>query len=388
MVGQAAGPFPQGGDPVEKTAANTVLLVVYILLALVCSFLCSVAEAVLLSISPGFIAGLHEEKPALSARLKGLKQKNVDRSLAAILTLNTIAHTVGSIGAGAEATIVFGSQFMGMFSTLMTLAILFLSEIIPKTLGAVYWRQLAVPMAWFVQALIFILYPLIWVSEQVTRLIAHGKSIHAFSRDEFVAMAQVGEDGGQLRKEESRIIRNLLMFESLKAVDIMTPRTVMTILKESHTVSSALKDIEHFPFSRIPVFKDHRDNITGFVLKDEMLLMEARDQGDVEVTTLRRDIMTVPDTRPLTELLDSMLENRAHIALVTDSYGGTAGLVTLEDIVETLLGMEIIDEMDTTEDMQKLARRQWKKRARRLGIEIDDEEPSTAPGKPEAALDS
>ncbi|UCH94441.1 MAG: DUF21 domain-containing protein, partial [Candidatus Aminicenantes bacterium] len=208
------------------TSADVVLLVMFVLLALMVSFLCSVAEAVLLSITPSYIARLREEKPKLAALLKRLKQDNVDQSLAAILTLNTIAHTVGAVGAGAKAAVVFGSTWVGLFSALMTLMILFLSEIIPKTLGAVFWRKLAGATAIFVHGLILTLYPLIKVSEGLTRLIARRKNLHGFSREEFVAMARIGEQAGQIDKDQSRIIRNLFRLESLKAADIMTPRTV------------------------------------------------------------------------------------------------------------------------------------------------------------------
>ena len=375
----AAAPIVSDGPLPEATSSNVVLLVVYIVLALGFSFLCSVAEAVLLSITPGFIAQMRDSRPKLAERLKRLKQDNVDRSLAAILTLNTIAHTVGSIGAGAEATVVFGSSTMGVFTTLMTLAILFFSEIIPKTLGAVYWRRLAGPVAGFVQFLIYSLIVLIWISELMTRLIARGKSIHAFSRDEFAAMAQVGEDHGELRQSESHIIRNLLAFESLTAKDIMTPRTVMTMVEQDIQITDAVKELSQTFFSRIPVYDDNRDDITGFILRSDMLLFEARGAGQTPLTEIRREIMTVPDSRPLTGLLDMMLEERNHIALVTDSYGGTAGMLTLEDVVETLLGLEIIDEMDTAEDMQKLARKQWESRARKLGIQIEADVPQEAP---------
>lgn len=367
----AAGMPNREATTTGYTNADVVMLVMYVLLALIVSFLCSVAEAVLLSITPSYIARLREERPKLAALLKRLKQDNVDQSLAAILTLNTIAHTVGAVGAGAKAAKVFGSAWFGLFSAIMTLMILFLSEIIPKTLGAVFWRNLAGATAIFVRGLILALYPLIRVSQGLTRVIARRKSLHVFSREEFIAMARIGEQAGQIDEDESRIIRNLFRFESLKTVDIMTPRTVISALRQDMTVTEALDVNTHTPFSRLPLYRTNLDDITGFILKDDMLLSKAQDRGEVKLETLKRDIMTVPGEMPLSGLLESLLDNRQQIALVVDEYGGTEGLVTLEDVVETLLGMEIVDEMDKIEDMQAMARQQWAKRAGALGLEVD-----------------
>ncbi|MCB2204556.1 DUF21 domain-containing protein [bacterium] len=345
------------------------LLLFYVLLALLVSFICSIAEAVLLSITPSYIAGVQERDPKLASLLHRIKQENIDRSIAAILTLNTIAHTVGAIGAGAQATAVFGSAWFGAFSVVMTLMILFLSEIIPKTLGAMYWRQLAGTVATFIRVIIIGLYPLILISEQLTRLLARDRKLHAFSRDEFAAMAGVGEESGEINKRESRIISNLLAFSELRTRDIMTPRTVMFGLQQNLTVDEARAPASERAFSRIPVFESDLDNITGLVLKDELLDTGAQNRGEVRLTELRREISTVPAEMRLSQLFELFLEQRLHIAVVVDEYGGTTGLVSLEDIVETLLGMELVDEMDQVVDMQALARQQWERRARRLGIE-------------------
>ena len=371
----------------QYTHSDAILLLAYVLLALVFSFLCSVAEAVLLSITPTYIAGLRDKRPRQAEMLHKLKIENVDRSLAAILTLNTIAHTVGAIGAGAKATAVFGSAWFGVFSAMMTLLILFLSEIIPKTLGAVYWRSLTSVTAYFVRTLIIILYPLILVSELLTRLIAHGKEVHIFSRDEFIAMADMGEQSGQIKEQESRIIQNLFHFESLTAKDIMTPRTVIVALQQDITVSDALMEHPHNVFSRLPIYDKDLDGITGFVLKDDLLLAKAKDKHDMPVKSLQREIMAVSDVLPLSQLLEKLLDERQHIALVVDNYGGTRGLVSLEDVVETLLGMEIVDEMDKVADMQTLARQQWERRARGLGINIEELNVEAAADETEAAAD-
>jgi len=346
-----------------------MLLITYVLLAIGFSFFCSIAEAVLLSITPSYIEGQKEKRPKHAARLKRLKHDNVDQSLAAILTLNTIAHTVGAIGAGAKATVVFGSAWFGLFSAVMTLAILFFSEIVPKTIGAIYWSRLVVPTVLFVQGLIVTLYPIVWISEKLTKLISRGNAIHVFSRDEFVAMARLGNDSGHIHDNESRIIRNLFRYGSVKAMDVMTPRSVMFALAEDRKVSEVFEQIKDKPFSRLPIYKGGIDDITGFVLRDDILLSKASDQQGEMLKSLKRDISAVPETVSLPMLLESFLKDRRHIALVVDEYGGTSGVVTLEDLVETLLGVEIMDEMDSVENMRVLARKLWTKRAKALGIE-------------------
>jgi len=370
----AAG-LPSGaGSDAEATRADVVALITYVTLALLFSFLCSISEAVLLSLTPSFIETVGRDRPGLGRRLERLKVANVDRSLAAILTLNTIAHTVGAIGAGAKATVVFGSTYFGVFSAIMTLLILVLSEIVPKTIGAVYWRRLAAPTAWFVQGLIWLLYPLILVSESLTRWIARGKAAHVFHREDLAAMANLGERAGSLGADESRVIRNLLMLQDLTAGDVMTPRPVVMALPEDTTVTDALAHEGLQQFSRVPIYRETIDQVSGFVLKDEVLLAQARGEGGRRLAELRRELPTVHRGLGLRRLLAFLLERRqAHIALVIDEYGGTEGLVTMEDVVETLLGLEIVDEMDRNVDMQALARRRWRERARTMGLIVDDE---------------
>jgi CBS domain containing-hemolysin-like protein len=350
---------------------DVAMLLAYVLLALILSFLCSIAEAVILSITPSYIAGLQEKRPKRGAILKQLKQDKVDQSLAAILTLNTIAHTIGAIGAGAKATVIFGSAWFGVFSAVMTLMILFLSEILPKTLGVVFWPKLAGATAIFVRGLILVLYPLVWASERFTRLITRGKSVHVFTREEFIAMAGLGGQGGQLAEHESRVIRNLFRFGSLQAKDIMTPRTVILALKEDMTVQEALDAMPDMTFSRLPLYRTTIDEITGFILKDYLLMAKAQGRGEIKLENLKREIRFVIGEMPLSSLLEFLLDHRQHIVIVVGEYGETRGLVTLEDVVETLLGMEIVDEIDKVEDMQAMARQQWTKRAKALGLEVD-----------------
>lgn len=353
------------GNPAVTTYTSTdvILLLVYLLSALLLSFLCSVAEAVLLSITPPFIEGLREERPRLAATLARLRQENVDQSLAAILTLNTIAHTAGAIGSGAKATVVFGSAWVGVFSAVVTLLILFLSEIVPKTLGALYWRALAKPVATFIRVLTFLLYPLIKVSEFLTRLISGGKQAHVFNRDEFIAMAGVGEASGQIDARESRVLRNLFRMSSLKAHDIMTPRVVIEALSETRAVADALAETERSPFSRLPIYDGDIDHVTGFVLKNDLALANAKGDGQHPVSALRRELMSVPPAMSLSRLLELLLDRRQQMVLVVGEYGETEGLVSLEDVVETLLGDEIMDESDRVADLRTLARQRWEKRA-------------------------
>ncbi len=358
-----------------------MMLLLYMVMALGVSFLCSVAEAVLLSITPSYIEHLKVKNPRHAALLKQLKQDKLDRSLAAILTLNTIAHTVGAIGAGAKATVIFGNTWFGVFSAVMTLMILFLSEIIPKTLGAVYWTGLSGLATIYIKTIIVILYPIVWVSEKMTTMISHGQQLHVFSREEFIAMARMGERTGQIPGKESRIIRNIFKFESLRATDIMTPRTVIAALPEDMKIAEALQFATRTPFSRLPVYRKNIDQITGFVFKDDILIHSAQKRGDETLTALKRDILVVPDTVSLPVLLERILENRQHIVVVINEYGGTEGLVTLEDLVETLMGMEIMDERDNVEDMRALARKQWEERITALGLNVDA--PKTDPASPE-----
>ncbi|MFW2161042.1 CNNM domain-containing protein [Acinetobacter beijerinckii] len=352
-------------------SGDALLLFLYVILALFFSFLCSIAEATLLSITPSYIAGLKETNPKKAERLRRLKEDNIDQSLAAILTVNTIAHTVGAIGAGAKATSVFGHAWFGVFSAVMTLLILFLSEIIPKTLGAVYWRQLASFTGVYVNLLIKSMYPLIIVSEKLTKLISGNKKAQQFSRDEFVAMAGIGKEEGMLNDRESKIIRNLFLFKSFDASTVMTPRIVLSALQKDITIDEALSTSTISNFSRLPIYADDLDHIVGFVLREDLLVAKNQGKGGNSINDFRRELITVMAKTPLSKLMEILLEQRQHIALVVGEYGDTKGVVTLEDVVETLLGIEILDEGDKVEDMQKLARQLWEKRVKKMGIHLE-----------------
>ncbi|MGO1250016.1 CNNM domain-containing protein [Psychrobacter sp.] len=370
----AAGAVSTTNAAAAPTALSVALLIFFVALAIGVSFACSLAESVLLSMTPSFIADVEETNPKKAGMLKKLKVDNIDQSLAAILTLNTVAHTLGSIGAGAQATIVFGSAWFGLFSAIMTLAILFISEIIPKTLGTLYWRQMSGLVAYFVRGIILLLYPLIWVSERLTKLLVRGKEPQTFSRREFAALASIGEESGQIDPLESRIIRNLLAFGAIKVEDIMTPRSVMLSFEEHKTVAELLVDRPKLTFSRLPIYDGDLDSITGFVLKTDMLLAKVNHNVHKPLTDFKREITFVFSKMKLFDLLDLMLKNRVHIAITVGEYGEVKGLVTLEDVFETLLGLEIVDEIDRVEDMQALARQMMDRRVERLGMKMSDDE--------------
>jgi CBS domain containing-hemolysin-like protein len=347
------------------------LLLLYVALAIGVSFLCSVMEAVLLSVTPSYVAALEREGSTVGKRLHQFKE-NVDRPLAAILSLNTIAHTVGAAGVGAQAAVVFGEAYTGIVAGVLTLLILVLSEIIPKTLGAVYWRTLTPALVRLLTATIIVMWPLVKLSQGLTYLLSQDEDEAAFSREEFTAMAELGEEEGVFEEKESRILRNLFRFNSLRVKDVMTPRTVIFQMPEHRTIGDVVEEHDEFRFSRIPVYDDDPDDITGYVLKDEMLLRAAQEEFDVSLSEISRDILVVHETLALPDLLERLLDRLEHIALVVDEYGGVAGVVTMEDVVETLLGLEIVDEADSVEDMQDLARKQWFKRARELGMVSDE----------------
>jgi len=346
------------------------LLIVYILIALVFSFLCSIAESVLLSISPAHIAVMEEEERQAGALLKQLKS-DVSQPLAAILTLNTIAHTLGAAGAGAQATVVFGSGYLGVISAVLTLLILVFSEIIPKTLGAHYWRQLAAPTAYGLKFLIWILYPFVKLSGLITGRLSDGPNLDGFSREEFAVMADLSLQEGQLGQHESNILKNVLRLGDLKVRNVMTPRTVIFSLSEEISVQQFFYQHDDVRFSRIPIYSESKDEITGFVLRTDLLLAQARGNTGSKLKNYSRDIPAILETSRLNTTFQKMLKEHLQIMLIVDEYGSTEGIVTQEDVFETILGLEIVDEGDGAPDMQVLARQLWRKRASAAGLNID-----------------
>ncbi len=349
------------------------LLLLYVAVALVASFLCSILEAVLLSITPSHLALLEQQNHPAADEARALKD-DIDRPLASILSLNTIAHTVGAAGAGAQAVHVFGDAAVGIFSAGLTLAILIFTEIIPKTLGARYWKALTPLTVRVLRGLIIVMYPLVLLSRGVTHLISRGDDEPevSVSRDEFSALAHIGAEEGVFEQDESRILKSLFAFRLLRARDVMTPRTVMFSVQQDTTVATMMAAHPHLRFSRIPIYGQSRDDMAGYVLKDDLLLYAARGETDVEMRHFKRDFLVVPEGLALPQLFERLLDRGEHIALVVDEYGGVAGIVTMEDVVETLLGLEIVDEADADTDMQVLARERWRQRARALGL-LEDE---------------
>lgn len=345
-------------------------LIIYLIIALGFSFLCSIAEAVLLSVSTAYISLLEQEGKASAQLLRRLKD-DINSPLAAILSLNTIAHTVGAAGVGAQAAQVFGNNYVGIISAILTLLILVFSEIIPKTLGSHYWRKLAPMTAYSLKYLVIILYPLVWLSRILTRKLTVHPTLRGFSREEFAAMANLGEQEGQLSEQEADILENLFKLRETRVEDVMTPSTVIFSLPEDHNVEYFFNRYDDKRFSRIPIYKENPEQITGFVLRFDLLTSQARGNASSALSNYRRELFAIPDKLSLLAGFEYFLEKRAQILLVVDEYGAIKGLVTLEDVFETLMGLEIMDEGDRTEDMQQLARHQWRKRAQKMGINID-----------------
>jgi CBS domain containing-hemolysin-like protein len=371
------------------------LLIIYAFVSIFFSFLCSILEAVLLSITPTFINVKKQEGASYIDELEGLK-KDVDRPLIAILTLNTVAHTVGAILVGVQAKAaylelygereasLFGMAMtedlmVGIVSTIMTILILVASEIIPKTIGATYWRELA-PFA--TRVLNFLILPLkytgiIWMLQLTTRLVG-GKSAHgsALSREYFSLMAEMAEKEGVFEEKEGTLIRNLLNFSNVAAQDIMTPRPVMKIEEEGTSVQDFFTSNPNLRFSRIPVYKNEVQNVTGIVLKDDIYREMANDNHSKALAEIKRPVIIIERDMPIPAVFDRLIESKNHMAVVVDNYGSVSGVVTMEDIIETLLGLEIMDESDNVADLQTLARQNWETRAKRLGILGEEEKPN------------
>ncbi len=347
------------------------LLLIYIAIAVGASFLCSVLEAVLLSVSPSYLGALKERDPALGERLQVLRD-DIDKPLAAILTLNTIAHTIGAAGAGAQAAKVFGDASLTIFSIILTLIILFASEIIPKTIGATYWKSLVPFVTRTLPPLIWILFPLVWVSQLLSKLISGGKKKGGVTREEIAALADIGRQQGVVGEQHSRIVRNLFRFSKLTVEDVMTPRTVVFALDEKTTIGALVPDLGKMQFSRIPIYGESIDDITGMVLKNDIYAAALDKKDKTPLSAIKRDVFRVPAATTLEDFFTQLLEGSHHLGVVNDPYGGIDGVATMEDVVETLLGLEIMDEADSAEDMQAFARLKAKERAERLGLVVLD----------------
>lgn len=344
------------------------LLIIYFLIAVLTSFLCSVMEAALLSITPSFIASKVNEGKSYAKAIQKFKE-SIDTPLAAILTINTFANTIGAVGVGVQAQKLWGNEYLSITSAILTITILIFSEIIPKTLGATYWKNLAPAVAPILKVMIYSpFYPIIVLARFITKKLQKDENQSALSRSEFHAMAEIGVKEGIFKEEESKILMNLMVFNKISVKNIMTPRTVVFAAEDHLTINDFFQNNDKIRFSRIPVYKDDIDNITGYVLKDDIMQDLIDKKQNKTLRELSREIKVVNEQMPIVRLFYKLIEEKEHIAMVVGEYGEMEGIVTMEDIIETLLGTEIMDELDNVEDMQEQAKLIWEKRAKRLGL--------------------
>lgn len=338
------------------------LLIIYLAIAIGVSFLCSILEAVLLSLSPSFVENTAAKSPGAGKMLRRVRTQ-LDESISSILILNTFAHTMGAAGVGSQALQVFGQKWQTLIAVLLTLAILYFSEIIPKTIGATFWRKLAVPAAFTITWLVRLVYPLVWVSTRLTKLFSQGKK-DGITREEIIALATLGHKEGTLVSRESDYLSNLLRLREIRTEEVLTPRSVVHMVKKDQTVSEVLDLQQSNQFSRMPVYGQSKDDILGKVLRRDLYQAEREGKGGDAVGDFIIPLGRVSEKLPVQNLLDMFIRQRAHMVLVEDEFGQTAGIVTLEDAIETMLGCEIIDETDAVVDMQALARDKYRERLR------------------------
>lgn len=359
-------------NPSAEPEGTLAGLFIYMIIALGFSFMCSMWEAGLLSSSSSYVETLANEGSNGAKIMKNLKD-NVDRPIAAILTLNTLAHTIGAAGAGAQAAAVFGSEWFGLITLILTLLILIFSEIIPKTLGAVYWRQLLTFNAYSIQGLVFIFTPIVWTFQKMTNAISHGDGQTIVTRSELETMAELSSTSGSIAQSEHQILKNLLRLDEVSVNTIMTPRPVMLTFQQDTTIGDVLKNSANLPYSRIPIYDENTDDIVAFVLRYDILAAGARDEHHRPLKDFRRDIISIPETLSVAKVMTELINRKEHIALVFDEYGGTAGIITMEDAIESLIGAEITDESDIVEDLRELAQQRFERQKNMLGIVTGNE---------------
>jgi len=333
----------------------------YFFVVLGVSFLCSLLESFILSVTHAHISIVSKDRPALGKKLSYFKE-NINRPLSAILSLNTIANTVGAASIGAITLIEFGSSWVAIMSGVLTLSILIFSEIIPKTIGALYWKRILIPATFAVQVLITMTYPLVVLLELLSKWLAKEGNGDKVSREEVIAMAELGEDEGTIEESESTVIENVLMLDDIPVEEVLTPRSVIFALDKTSSVKEVLDKYNDIEFSRIPVYEKELDNIIGIVRRHVLLKSKAEDQFDVTMGELAKPIHTVEENDSVGDVLDEFVKRREHLFMVKDQFGQVAGLITLEDAIETLLGIEIVDETDSVVDMRKLALDNWRKK--------------------------
>lgn len=345
------------------------LIYIIMLVSIALSALCSVLEATLLSTPLSYITGLEEQGVKGAERLKRLKQ-NSDRPISAILCLNTIANTVGASIVGSLVYEVYGDALVGIFSTIFTLAILIFSEIIPKTVGSSYWRSLALPASAIISMMIFISFPLVWILEHLQRLISSNSNQVSVSREDISAMVSVATEEEVIEKDEKKMIQNLLKLDEVTAHEIMTPSVVVEMVPGTMTIRE-FYDSEN-THSRILIYDEENDEyVTGYVLRQEVLEKMAEDSFDTTLDDIIRPIMTFGEDDSVADIWEKLLEKKEHISAILDEYGSLRGIVTMEDVIETMLGQEIVDEKDEVVDMQEYAKDQWEKAQKEI-IKAED----------------
>lgn len=350
-----------------------LLLIFYLSLALIVSFLCSIMESVLLSTPLSFL--LVKEKEGHKSSRIFIKLKNqVERPLAAILSLNTIAHTIGAAGVGTEATKIFGEVYFGIISAILTFLILIFSEIIPKTIGATYWRRLALSSGVIMNIMMIISYPLVIMSGYITKLFSKDSKDISVSREEISAMAHIGTEEGVFKDSENKVIQNLIRLRTVKVSAIMTPRVVVMAADQNMLLEEFLVKKEFRYYSRIPVYAKDIENITGYIFRQSVFEKLAEKEKNLKLRDIRREIVIAHEFQTVFKLWEVLLEKKEHIALIVDEYGGMDGIVTMEDIIETLLGLEIVDESDKIIDMQQYARERWTERKAKYNLLDNSEE--------------
>ncbi|MBP5302963.1 MAG: DUF21 domain-containing protein [Bacteroidales bacterium] len=342
--------------------SHIFLLLVFLFGAILISFICSILEATLMSTPISYIT-MREEEGYKRATLMKAYKTDTSKPLAAILSLNTIANTVGAAGVGMQATEAFGSAWFGLVSAITTILILVFAEIIPKNLGTARWKSLMGFAATAIKVLIFCLYPIVLCIVWLQKRITPDEVDATVSREEVGALADVAEESGELDEDENEVIQNIISLDEMPAYDAMTPRVVCAIAPENMTLKRFYKDKRFLHHSRIPVYADNDEYITGYILRMEALQLLAEDKDDVTLGEIRRDIASFPEDTTLDVIWDEMISKDEQISVIIDEYGSFQGILTLEDVIETILGNEIVDERDEVRDMQKLALERWRKRS-------------------------
>lgn len=340
------------------------LLLTFLFVALIVSYICSTLESVMMTTTLSFLTMKEEAGSKAATIMKGFKE-HPDRPLAAILSLNTIANTVGAAGVGQQATLVFGSQWFGLVSAIVTLLILIFAEIVPKTIGTTYWKQLMPACAYTIRGLIYVLYPIVLLIQWITKILPSSDEA-VVSREEVVAMANVGEEEGVIEEDENKIIRNVMRLDEIKASDVMTPRVVAATASEKMTLKQYYDCDDYDHYSRIPVYSDTPEYITGYILRDDALEDLTEDKFDITLGDIKRPIPQFNEEQSIGDIFDQMLRQKSQIGIVIDDYGCFQGILTLEDVIETVFGLELVDERDVVTDLQAYARERWQQRQKRF----------------------